>query len=112
MLFQLQVNLQGTAPRRLSSPRPDLTPEPADDIDSALDSLQTRLEGPHANGHCGLTEVPELAGYLRFLRSVLRSPLLLQVSTEGHRCSLRSVLRSSLLPRVSTEVTAAPSGQY
>ena len=75
--MQLQVNLQGTVPQRHSSPRhPPSPPDPAGDIDidSALDSLETQLEGAHVNGHGGLTEVPELAGYLRFLRSVRRRP--------------------------------------
>ncbi|XP_037085700.1 unc-112-related protein-like isoform X2 [Pollicipes pollicipes] len=65
----LQVNLQGSLPR-LSSSRAQPPPSPPeDDVASALDQLQVKLEGTHVNGAGGsLTQVPRLADYLRFLR--------------------------------------------
>ncbi|XP_037072474.1 unc-112-related protein-like [Pollicipes pollicipes] len=67
--LQLQVNLQGSLPR-LSSSRAQPPPSPPeDDVASALDQLQVKLEGTHVNGAGGsLTQVPRLADYLRFLR--------------------------------------------
>lgn len=67
MLFaalQFQVNLQANVPQ------PDNFQSDEDDIDSALTDLQVSLEGTSINNSSGdITHVPELASYLRFLKS-------------------------------------------
>ncbi|XP_043237675.1 unc-112-related protein-like isoform X2 [Amphibalanus amphitrite] len=62
--LQLQVNLQS------SQPQPELNDSSmgADDIDSALNDLQVKLEGSHVNGNGDITQIPELSDYLRFFR--------------------------------------------
>ncbi|XP_037071998.1 unc-112-related protein-like [Pollicipes pollicipes] len=62
--LQLQVNMQS------SQPQPELNDSSmgADDIDSALNDLQVKLEGSHVNGNGDITQIPELSDYLRFFR--------------------------------------------
>lgn len=61
--LQLQVNLQSQVPQ------PNFDSSKDDDIDAALTDLQVTLEGSNiSNSPNDITQVPELAGYLRFLR--------------------------------------------
>ncbi|GAB6031787.1 hypothetical protein CHUAL_010190 [Chamberlinius hualienensis] len=61
--LQLQVNLQS------GLPQPNLDTTKDDDIDAALTDLQVTLEGSTiSNNHNDITQIPELAGYLKFLK--------------------------------------------
>jgi len=63
--LQLQVNLQSNMPQPVLD---DSAMVGVDDIDSALNDLQVKLEGSHVNGNGDITQIPELSDYLRFFR--------------------------------------------
>lgn len=69
MSFQVQVNLQSgiKQPQFEDSMREENNDE--DDIDAALADLQVTLEGSHiSRGPNNIINVPELSGYMRFLK--------------------------------------------
>ncbi|XP_060536179.1 unc-112-related protein-like [Cylas formicarius] len=67
--LQLQINLQATQPQQSFNTN-GKSPSPIeDDIDAALNNLQTTLEGSNISTHSNdITSVPELKDQLRFLR--------------------------------------------
>lgn len=73
-LLQLQVNLQASQPQPYTSSLDGsngATPTSPidDDIDAALNNLQTTLEGSTINSYSSdITSVPELKDQLRFLK--------------------------------------------
>ncbi|XP_022913813.1 unc-112-related protein-like [Onthophagus taurus] len=68
--LQLQISLQANQPQPNFTPNNGTTtPPPEDDIDSALNELQTTLEGSRiSNNYNDITKVPELNDELRFLK--------------------------------------------
>ncbi|XP_050297468.1 unc-112-related protein-like isoform X2 [Anthonomus grandis grandis] len=71
--LQLQINLQASQPQQLQSSIESNGATPVspldDDIDAALNNLQTTLEGSTISTHANdITSVPELKDQLRFLK--------------------------------------------